>query len=530
MAMSLDEISLSPSQQQAMDWLLRAVPVGNTFVVWGGSGAGKTTLLREAHRRLGGAMITMKEFMESLAASDPTAIEETFQKLIVDALAQHDVVLVDDLHLLMNVVSGGCHFYPRGGLLELPLNTLAGLAESTGKKLIFAHDNATPSAIRPRCFYAGVEDFTAEDYEFFCQTFLGIGGSLALDFRKIHRFAPRLNAHQLKTGCAWLSRETHLDTDRFIDYLRSQRMASNVDLAEVQSVDLRDLKGIDDIIESLEANIILPLEDDKLAVELNIKPKRGVLLAGPPGTGKTTIGRALAHRLKSKFFLIDGTFIAGTSQFYGRVHAVFEAAKNNAPAVIFIDDSDVIFQDGEEMGLYRYLLTILDGLESASAGRVCVMMTAMDVSALPPAIVRSGRIELWLQTRLPDAQGRTQILVDHLKQLPDAMGQPDIASIAAATEGMTGADLKRLTEDAKILFAYDKSRGKPLRECTEYLLAAVKGVRENKEHYAAAESHARQRRPIRPPWFEMMSAGGGEVIVHSHQATSYTTSDPAAPS
>ena len=101
------------------------------------------------------------------------------------------------------------------------------------------------------------------------------------------------------------------------------------------------------------------------------RSKRGVLLYGPPGTGKTTIGRALAHRLRGKFFLIDGTFIAGTQNFYNRISQVFEAAKDNAPSVIFIDDADAIFEDGEEQALYRYLLTMLDGLESESAGRVC---------------------------------------------------------------------------------------------------------------------------------------------------------------
>src|ERR1041384_5659661 len=84
-------------------------------------------------------------------------------------------------------------------------------------------------------------------------------------------------------------------------------------------------------------HIVLPLENDELATRLQLKPKRGVLLVGPPGTGKTTVGRALAHRLKSKFFLIDGTFISGTRDFYERVHHVFEAAKQNAPSIIFID-------------------------------------------------------------------------------------------------------------------------------------------------------------------------------------------------
>src|SRR5206468_5062129 len=127
-------------------------------------------------------------------------------------------------------------------------------------------------------------------------------------------------------------------------------------------------------------------------------------------TGKTTVGRALAHRLKSKFFLIDGTYISGTAQFYGRVHEVFEEAKHNAPAIIFLDDSDAIFESGEELGLYRYLLTMLDGLESESAERICVMLTAMNVAHLPPALFRSGRIELWLDMRLPGNEARSSIL------------------------------------------------------------------------------------------------------------------------
>jgi transitional endoplasmic reticulum ATPase len=340
-----------------------------------------------------------------------------------------------------------------------------------------------------------------EDYEALCRAYLTAEAAERLDFREIYRFAPNLNANQLKASCLWLHEDTELTTEGFIEYLRSQHLTSNVDLGEVQRVDLRDLKGIDAIIEALETNIVLPLENDDLATRLSLRPKRGVLLAGPPGTGKTTVGRALAHRLKSKFFLVDGTFISGTEQFYSKISHVFHAAKQNAPSIIFIDDSDVIFESGEESGLYRYLLTMLDGLESETVGQVCVMLTAMDVANLPPALLRSGRVELWLAMQLPDDEARSSILGNRLAGLPPEVGEVELPRLVEATEGFTGADLKRLVEDGKLLYAYDLAKGLPAASATEYYLRAVETVRQNRERYADAEARARVNRTHRPPWF-----------------------------
>jgi ATP-dependent 26S proteasome regulatory subunit len=479
---------LTPSQQRGYDELRRLLPLGNVFVLAGNEGTGRTTVLRRLHHEAGGAFLNVKDLTDTLRQRHPGAVEETFEQVVFQALKAHDTVIVDDLRLLTALTAH--HFYPRFGLLDAPLTALTAYAADAGKKLVFSATHEPSRPIKERCHFARIREFDAADYEAVCRHYLGDERAGRLDYRRIHRFARELNAHQLKAACQWHGDRADLGTEGFIDYLRSNRLSSNVDLGEVQAVELRDLHGVDDVIRSLEANVVVPLENDELAAELGLKPKRGVLLAGPPGTGKTTIGRALAHRLKGKFFLLDGTFIAGSCNFFERVNELFEKAKQSAPSVLFIDDSDMLFgsQDLQTAGLYRYLLTLLDGLESETAGRVCVMMTVMDVATLPPALVRSGRVELWLQMRLPDEAARAVILGRLLAGLPATVGPVDQARLARETESFTGADLKRLVEDGKALLAYDRARGLPVRPATEYFVEAVQTVRANKEAYAEAES------------------------------------------
>jgi len=450
---------------------------------------------------MGGGFVTGKDFIETSAVRHPLSLEETLYSAVIGSLKENQIVFVDDIDLIHDATSS-CHFYPRGQYVETALLELSDAALREKKKLVVSTDGAIAKTFATRSFSASIGKYSVADYAALLEIFLGAGRAASLDAEKVYRFAPKLNAHQIRAACDWLCPSGPFSTDQFIEYLRSQRLASNVDLDEVQEVDLHDLQGVDDVVRSLEIHIVLPLTNDSLTAKLALRPKRGVLLYGPPGSGKTTIGRALAHRLRGKFFLIDGTFIAGTNNFYGRIHSVFEAAKDNSPSVIFIDDADAIFEDGEERGLYRYLLTMLDGLESEGTARVCVMMTAMNLQHLPPALVRSGRVELWLEMKLPDGEARKRILENHLRGIPDELSNCDLTRVISASEGFTGADIKRLIEDAKGLYAFGTASQAEMRNATEYFLEAVNGVRENKQRYGQAELAAQSRpRRSRMPYF-----------------------------
>src|SRR5262249_53483715 len=113
---------------------------------------------------------------------------------------------------------------------------------------------------------------------------------------------------------------------------------------------------------------------------------------------------------------------------------------------------------------------------------------------LPPALIRSGRIELWLEMRLPDEAARQAILKQLIAPLGPSLAGIDVDRLVQATAGFTGADLKRLLDDGKLLYAFDRASKKPLRPVTDYFMAAIETVKQNKAKYLEAEARARQQR------------------------------------
>src|SRR5687768_15639979 len=282
--------SLTPTQRRAFDMVNDAASVTAIVELRCTTGMGRTTMLRQLHAERGGSFLGAGAIVEAMERADPLALEETVYRRVVDELSKHDVVILDDVQLLMHVIMG-CGAYPRAQYFAATLTALADLCEASGKHLVVGTDLfAMPvdvAASKGRVVH--VEAFEAADYEALGRDILGDRRASDVDFAKLFRFARRLTARQLRRTFESLSSAPGVDTDRVIDELRSQQLASNVDIGEVQLVKLDDLKGIDDVIAALEAHIIIPLERLELAGELDLKPKRGVLLAGPPGTGKTSI-------------------------------------------------------------------------------------------------------------------------------------------------------------------------------------------------------------------------------------------------
>merc|ERR1711972_769189 len=186
---------------------------------------------------------------------------------------------------------------------------------------------------------------------------------------------------------------------------------------DVEPVSLDEFPGLSGIKEELEKFVLFPLEHPELSAELGLTPKRGVIIHGPPGTGKTTVGRWLAHRLKGKFFRV------GEMMVHADIIKVFAAAQAAAPSVVFIDDADIIIGgwrplDGHRgSDIFRFLLGQMDGLTSRGTkqnGDVIVMLTGQTVHWMADMLLRSGRIELWLKTKLPDARKRREILSKYI--------------------------------------------------------------------------------------------------------------------
>jgi len=232
-----------------------------------------------------------------------------------------------------------------------------------------------------------------------------------------------------------------------------------------------DVGGLNDEIRELRETIELPLTNPELFKRVGIKPPKGVLLYGPPGTGKTLLARALACNLNATFLKVVASAIV--DKYIGEssrlVREIFGFAKDNAPAVIFMDEIDAIggrrFSEGTsaDREIQRTLMEILAQLDGFTAlNDVKTIMATNRPDILDPALMRPGRLDRKIEIKLPNEQGRIEVLKIHANPLAKK-GEIDYEGVVKIAEGFNGADLRNVCTEAG-LFAIRGERDYVIEE------------------------------------------------------------------
>jgi len=254
-----------------------------------------------------------------------------------------------------------------------------------------------------------------------------------------------------------------------------------MEVIERPKTTFHDIGGLKKQIRELYEVVVLPLIKPEIFKEIGIEPPKGVLLHGPPGTGKTLLAKAVARESNATFIrVVASEFV---NKFIGEgarlVREVFRYARENAPAIIFIDEIDAIGSRRADLGtsgdreVQRTLLQLLaemDGFEPLSNVKVIAATNRIDL--LDPALLRPGRFDRIIEVPLPDKQGRLEILKVHTRKVKLAKNV-DLDYIASITEGFSGADIKALVTEA----GYHAIRKGRKRIYMEDLLYAVDKVK-----------------------------------------------------
>jgi SpoVK/Ycf46/Vps4 family AAA+-type ATPase len=236
------------------------------------------------------------------------------------------------------------------------------------------------------------------------------------------------------------------DWDRFLQEVL-------VEAGHLPRVTLADVGGLEDVKQRLDQSFLTPLRNPELRRAYGTQLRGGLLLWGPPGCGKTFLARAVAGELEARFVSIGLHDVLdmwlGSSE--KELHELFEVARRSPPCVLFFDELDAIGHTRMNLGrsaarnVVAQLLVELDGVETSNEG-IFVIGATNQPWDVDPGLRRPGRFDRTMLVLPPDAPARAAILASQLSNRP--VGDVDLAELARLTEGMSGADLRLVCDDA----------------------------------------------------------------------------------
>ncbi|MFH1471158.1 MAG: CDC48 family AAA ATPase [Candidatus Micrarchaeota archaeon] len=244
--------------------------------------------------------------------------------------------------------------------------------------------------------------------------------------------------------------------DDFFNALREiQPSALREVFVEIPNVHWKDIGGLEEVKQELSEAVELPLKKPEVFQKMGIRPIRGILLVGLPGTGKTLCAKAVATESEANFISIKGPEIL--SKWVGEsekaIREIFRKARMAAPSIIFIDEIDAIASlrgsgdEGSRVGerVVNAMLTEMDGLQNLK--NVVVVAATNRPDILDRALVRPGRFDKIVTIPVPGEKTRLEILKVHTRGMP-LSEDVDVASFAKKTDGYTGADLEGICREA----------------------------------------------------------------------------------
>ncbi|GAO47387.1 hypothetical protein G7K_1595-t1 [Saitoella complicata NRRL Y-17804] len=233
-------------------------------------------------------------------------------------------------------------------------------------------------------------------------------------------------------------------------------MVSVMKLDKAPTESYADIGGLESQIQEIKESVELPLTHPELYEEMGIKPPKGVILYGVPGTGKTLLAKAVANQTSATFLRIVGSELI--QKYLGdgpkMVRQLFQVAEEHAPSIVFIDEVDAIgakrydSNSGGEREIQRTMLELLNQLDGFdSRGDVKVIMATNRINDLDPALIRPGRIDRKILFEAPDTSTRRKIFQIHTGKM--TLGDDvDLEEFITAKDDMSGADVKALCTEA----------------------------------------------------------------------------------